>query len=74
MSVEVISVPEISCPACKTAIEAALTPVQGVSSAVVDITAQQVRVDYDPARITPAGLVAAIEKQGYEIASHGPIG
>jgi copper chaperone CopZ len=72
VSVEVILVPEISCEACKTAIEGALTPLDGVSSAVVDVAAQRVRVEYDQARITASGLVAAIEEQGYEIASHGP--
>lgn len=72
MSRRHISVPEISCAACKTAIEAALTPLDGVSSAVVDIPAKRVRVDYDQSRISPERLIAAIEEQGYEVAGERP--
>ena len=67
-----ISVPEISCAACKTAIEGALTPLDGVSSAVVDVAAKQVRVDYEQARVSPERLVTAIEEQGYEVAGERP--
>lgn len=72
MSRRLISVPEISCEACKAAIEGALTPLEGVSSAVVDIAAKRVRVDYDPSRMSPERLVAAIEEQGYEVAGERP--
>lgn len=37
MSTAVIAVPEISCAACKTAIENALNPLEGVRVVVVDI-------------------------------------
>lgn len=74
MSERLISVPEISCAACKTAIEGALTPLEGVSAAVVDIAAKRVRVDYDPSRISPERLVAAIEEQGYQVAGELPSG
>jgi copper chaperone len=71
VSREVISVPEISCAACKTAIEGALGPLDGVRTAVVDITGKRVSVDFDDALIGHHALVAAIENQGYAVAANG---
>jgi copper chaperone len=67
LSTAVIPVPEISCAACKTAIEGALNPLKGVHAAVVDITARRVSVDFDEALIGQDALVAAIESQGYAV-------
>jgi copper chaperone len=71
VSTEVISVPEISCAACKTAIEGALGPLDGVRAVVVDIAAKRVSVDFDEALIGHDALVAAIESQGYAVAANG---
>jgi len=67
----VVSVPEISCAACKSAIEGALNPLDGVRAAVVDIAARRVSVDFDEAVIGHDALVAAIESQGYAVAGDG---
>lgn len=74
MSTAVISVPEISCGACKTAIEGALTPLEGVASAVVDIDTKRVDVDFDESQITRGRLVAVIEEQGFQVAGESPSG
>jgi copper chaperone len=71
VSTAVVSVPEISCAACKTAIEAALNPLDGVHAAVVDIVAKRVTVHFDDALISHNGLVAAIGSQGYAVATDG---
>jgi copper chaperone len=71
VSTEAISVPEISCAACKTAIEGALNPLDGVRKAVVDIPTRVVVVEFDEAAIGRAALVAAIEDQGYAVAAGG---
>jgi len=71
VSTAVVSVPEISCAACKTAIEGALNPLAGVHAAVVDIAAKRVSVDFDEALIGHNALVAAIESQGYAVAADG---
>jgi copper chaperone len=71
VSTAVVSVPEISCAACKTAIEGALTPLDGVHAVVVDIAGKQVNVDFDEALIGHDALVAAIENQGYAVAANG---
>ena len=71
VSTAVVSVPEISCAACKTAIEGALNPLDGVYAAIVDIAAKRVSVDFDEAPIGRDALVAAIESQGYAVAADG---
>lgn len=65
---ETISVPEIHCGHCKSSIEGALAPLEGVESASVDIEGRTVTVAYDEARIDRPALVSAIEEQGYEVA------
>lgn len=67
MTTETIAVPEIHCDHCRTSIEGALTPLDGVGHATVDIDARQVTVDYDDAAIDRAALVRAIKDQGYEV-------
>jgi copper chaperone len=62
VSTAVVSIPEISCAACKTAIEGALNPLNGVRAAVVDVAAKRVSVDFDE---------ALIEGQGYAVAADG---
>jgi copper chaperone len=67
----VVSVPEISCAACKIAIENALGPLDGVHAVVVDIAGKQVTVEFDDAVIGHDALIAAIENQGYAVAANG---
>jgi copper chaperone len=71
VSTAVVSVPEISCAACKTAIEGALGPLDGVRTVVVDVAGKRVSVDFDDALIGQIALVAAIENQGYAVAANG---
>ena len=67
MVTETIFVPEIHCDHCKTSIEGALAPIEGVERATVDVDARTVSVAYDEAAVDRARLVAAIEEQGYEV-------
>jgi copper chaperone len=71
MSSAVVSVPDISCAACKIAIEGALGPLDGVRTVVADIAGKRVNVDFDEALIGQDALVAAIENQGYAVAANG---
>ena len=71
VSTEVVSVPEISCAACKAAIEGALSPLDGVRTVVVDIAGKRVSVAFDEALIGHDALVAAIENLGYAVAANG---
>ena len=67
MITDTISVPEIHCDHCKSSIEGALSPLEGVSNATVDIAASHVAVTYDPDAIGRSQLVDAIEEQGYDV-------
>lgn len=64
-----LSVPDISCGHCKTSIENAVNPLEGVESAVVTIDDRTVSVSYDGTESTMDTIVAAIDDQGYEVAS-----
>ena len=62
-----LSVPDISCGHCKSSIEGALGPFEGVQSAIASVQDRNVDVEYDPAEVDLAAIVAAIDDQGYEV-------
>lgn len=63
-----LDVPDISCGHCKSAIEGALAPMEGVESAEVTIDARTVAVAYDGDTVALEAIVTAIEDQGYDVA------
>jgi len=63
-----LSVPDISCGHCKGSIEGAVSPLDGVESAVVAIDERNVAIEYDGSAATMDAIVAAIDEQGYEVA------
>lgn len=67
MTTDTISVPEIHCDHCKHSIEGALSGLEGVDAADVDVQARTVTVSYDEGRVDRTRLVGAIEEQGYEV-------
>jgi copper chaperone len=67
VTTETIAVPEIHCDHCKASIEGALSPIDGVEKATVDVAARAVTVTYDPSVTGHERLVAAITEQGYEV-------
>jgi copper chaperone len=54
----------MSCDACVSHVRKALETVPGVSSATVDLAAQEATVQHEGA--DPAKLVAAVVEEGYE--------
>lgn len=66
-STDTIRVPEIHCGHCKSSIEGALQPLDGVTTAEVDVDARTVAVTYEEAVVTRDALVEAIEAQGYAV-------
>lgn len=62
-----LDVPDISCKHCKSSIEAAVEPMEGVSNATVTIDARTVDVSFDPATVDLESIITAIEDQGYEV-------
>ena len=68
MTQATLSVPDISCGHCKSSIEGAVNPLEGVDSAVVAIDDRNVAITYDGAESTMDAIVNAIDEQGYEVA------
>ena len=66
MTSTTLSVPEIHCGHCKSAIEGAVGPLQGVRAVEVDIDTARVRVEHDET-VAVRALAAAIEDQGYDV-------
>jgi copper chaperone len=64
---QTLSVPEIHCGHCKTSIEGAVAPLEGVREVKVDIEARTVTVDFDLAETDLRTVVEAITEQGYEV-------
>jgi copper chaperone len=66
MTETTLSVPEIHCGHCKMSIEGALSALDGVKSAEVNVEATTVTVGFDsPASIE--AIISAIEDQGYDV-------
>jgi len=68
MTNQTLSVPDISCGHCKTSIEGAVGPLNGVDFVEVAIDDRSVAIDYDGTDNTLQTIVTAIEEQGYEVA------
>jgi copper chaperone len=66
---ESFNVPDVSCEHCKSAIEGALRPLDGVRSAQVNVDGKTTTVDYDENVIDRSAIAAVIEKEGYPVAS-----
>jgi copper chaperone len=63
-----LNVPDISCGHCKSSIEGAVAPMDGVASAEVAIDARTVAVTYDESAVDLEAIITAIEDQGYGVA------
>ena len=68
MTNRTLSVPDISCGHCKSSIEGAVGPLDGVELVEVAIDERTVAVDFDGTDDTMAAIVDAIEGQGYDVA------
>ena len=68
MKKEVIQVEGMTCGHCKSAVEGALTNMDGVSSAEVNLEANNVTVNFDENAVSVEKMKEEIEEQGYDIA------
>ena len=66
---ETFSVPDVSCGHCKSAIESALRPLDGVAEASVDVDSRTVAVSYDDGVMSRERLIAELDEVGYPVAS-----
>jgi copper chaperone len=65
----IVTAPDISCEHCQRAIEGAVGQLSGVQSVHVEIPTKTVQVSYDPGQITRAVIEAALDEEGYPVAS-----
>ncbi len=65
---QTFQVPDVSCEHCKSSIEGALQPIDGVTAATVDLQSKAVTVDFDDAVVQKDRLVEAINEAGYNVA------
>jgi copper chaperone len=66
---ETFRVPDVHCEHCDHAIRGALEGLGGVERAKVDLESKEVTVTFDDAKVLRGQLVAAIEAEGYPVAS-----
>jgi copper ion binding protein len=57
----------MTCASCVRRIEKALTRVDGVQEASVNLATEKARVVYDPAAVTFDAMQAAVQKAGYGV-------
>ena len=69
MATTTLKVPDISCEHCERTITNALTPVDGVRSVMVDISAKQVRVDYDETTVDVNKMKDILQEEDYPVES-----
>ena len=55
----------MTCAACSAHVEKAAGQLDGVNSAVVNLMLGTMLVDYDPEKVTPQQIIAAVESGGY---------
>ena len=67
MMQEVLSVPEVTCQHCVSAIEGAVGAIAGVESVKVNLDRKDVTVSYDGDKVPHDSIVAAILEEGYQV-------
>lgn len=61
-----LSVLGMTCASCVLAIDRTLRAVPGVAEANVNLAAEQAAVSFDPRQVTPAEMISAIKRVGYD--------
>jgi copper chaperone CopZ len=61
--------PTASCGSCRATIAEAFESVDGVASALLDLTSKRTTVTYDPAIVDEAVIVTTLTQAGYAPAS-----
>ena len=71
---ETVTIPVggMTCAACQASVQKALEREQGVLKASVSLMLKSADVSFDPASTSPAALVEAIRRTGYEAALPAP--
>ena len=57
----------MTCASCVRRVEKALTKVEGVSDASVNLATEKAKISFDPRLVQIVDLTAAVEKAGYKV-------
>ena len=63
-----VPVTGMTCAACVNRVDKAVTKVEGVERASVNLATERASVSFDPSLTTVAAIAAAIERAGYGVA------
>ena len=69
METTTLKAPDISCMHCVGAIKRAVSKLEGVSSVEGDPTTKEIKVTFDPARVSLSHIKEAMVEEGYPPAS-----
>lgn len=61
-----VTIPSMDCAACATSIQAKLRKQTGVVTAQVNFDTKEAVVSYDPAKLLPQDIIAAIDQTGFK--------
>src|SRR5919197_1882012 len=61
-----LSLKDVCCECCDSAIRDAVTPIQGMTSVDIDYAKNVVTVDYDPKRASPEKIRESLQRAGFE--------
>ncbi|WP_242336650.1 MULTISPECIES: heavy-metal-associated domain-containing protein [unclassified Anaeromyxobacter] len=56
----------MTCASCRVAVRTALSKLDGVKDARVDVDRKSAAIDFDPTRVTPQQMVDAVNRLGYQ--------
>lgn len=65
--IAIIKISGMHCAGCENTITTALTALDGVKDAKVSVEMEAAKVKYDPAKVSPEDIKAAITAKGYEV-------
>lgn len=67
MDTKTLKIEGMTCSGCVASVQRVLTALDGVTRADVSLDSRQATVSYEPDRVTPDDLKAAIEDAGYDV-------
>ena len=62
-----LTAPDISCAHCVKAINGAVGALDGVSHVEANESTKQVKIEFDPQRVSLAQIEAAMDEEGYPV-------
>lgn len=62
-----VKVVGMHCPLCAKAVELCMMDLDGVESAVVDLDANKVEVEYDNEKVSDVDLAGAVKEAGFDV-------